>query len=233
MKRICLADGCSRACGQEEGVNWGGSRGMCAMHYHRWQRHGDPEVCLLRNADEIADICSIETCPDPTNGSKLDYCQMHYRRSKRGLPMDAPRDSLQGWTKRGTGAECVRDDCDKKTRSSGHRGYCSAHGAKFRRYKISPEDYATLLAKQGHMCAICRNELQDSRRTHLDHSHRCCPPDANRSTCGKCTRGALCARCNIALGYLEATGFLKNAINYLKQYGDGDALLDEAGLAFS
>lgn len=34
---MCKLEGCTRP---------GNKKGFCNMHYNRWKRHGDPEVCL-------------------------------------------------------------------------------------------------------------------------------------------------------------------------------------------
>jgi recombination endonuclease VII len=55
---------------------------------------------------------------------------------------------------------------------------------------------------------MCRREFEDGL-IHIDHDHGCCQ-ERNRS-CGKCVRGLLCHRCNIALGYVEAYRELADA----------------------
>ncbi len=49
-------------------------RGWCRTHHGRWQRHGDPLVCLLLKGG----ICSVENCGRATVGRGL--CQVHYRK---------------------------------------------------------------------------------------------------------------------------------------------------------
>jgi hypothetical protein len=58
-------------------------------------------------------------------------------------------------------------------------------------YGMSLEDYATLLARQDGVCAICL-KAPAKRRLCVDHCH----------ATGK-IRGLLCANCNAALGFLR------------------------------
>lgn len=58
------------------------------------------------------------------------------------------------------------------------------------RYKLTYDDYLSLIAKQGGKCVSCGRE---PRRWYVDHDHRCCP---KTPTCGKCTRGLVCNGCN-------------------------------------
>jgi recombination endonuclease VII len=66
------------------------------------------------------------------------------------------------------------------------------------RYGLTPEGLASLLADQGHACAVCSDEITLTD-AHVDHDHSCCPK--RRKTCGKCVRALLCKPCNLMLGY--------------------------------
>lgn len=66
------------------------------------------------------------------------------------------------------------------------------------RYKVS---YADLLASQDGKCAMCGvSQCATGHRFSIDHDHSCCP---GVGSCGKCVRGALCRKCNGALGFYE------------------------------
>ena len=84
------------------------------------------------------------------------------------------------------------------------------------RYGITTEEFESILASQGHQCAICGTDTPGGRGTwHIDHDHQCC---AQRyKTCGKCIRGLLCVRCNAGIGYLQDdVSILRSAIKYLE-----------------
>lgn len=68
------------------------------------------------------------------------------------------------------------------------------------RYKLSVEEYAWMLYSQDFRCLICRGHVSDVGHLNVDHDHACC---SGRKTCGKCTRGLLCATCNKRLGFFE------------------------------
>lgn len=70
-----------------------------------------------------------------------------------------------------------------------------------RLYNITPEQFDTLLEKQGGGCAVCGSKVSGSVKSfHVDHDHSCCP---GPKSCGKCVRGVLCHHCNAALGAMR------------------------------
>jgi hypothetical protein len=97
-----------------------------------------------------------------------------------------------------------------------------------RRYKMTVEEYETLLEKQGGHCALCPTvQGEDKRYMAVDHSHACC--DTKAKSCGECNRGLLCVDCNIHLAAVEAVltmgtivpkegTWLSKALAYLDSY---------------
>lgn len=83
------------------------------------------------------------------------------------------------------------------------------------RYDIDIKEYNRLFEKQHGKCAICFKP-QTYKKLAVDHNHKCCP---RKKSCGKCIRGLLCDKCNIAIGFLdESTLILQRAIHYIKKY---------------
>ena len=86
----------------------------------------------------------------------------------------------------------------------------------FTQYGLTPEDRQRMIADQHGKCAICQNPFDLSKGTfhgavHVDHNH----------STGK-VRGLLCSQCNFGVGnFKEKIKTLKNAIEYLRKYGDG------------
>jgi len=62
------------------------------------------------------------------------------------------------------------------------------------KYRISMERYIDL-SKNG--CNVCGS----FERLSVDHDHGCC---AGRKSCGKCVRGILCHKCNVAEGMMDS-----------------------------
>lgn len=88
---------------------------------------------------------------------------------------------------------------------------CRAARHSIRRYGV---DYVALLAEQDGKCAMCSALAVDSPyRFAIDHDHACCPQA--EYTCGKCVRGIVCRRCNVALGLIEDEVLVARARSYL------------------
>lgn len=73
---------------------------------------------------------------------------------------------------------------------------------KLKRYGLTRDAFADLLATQQNACAMCFAPFGEGQLMCIDHDHRCCPE--GKSSCGKCVRGLLCVSCNTALGIIEA-----------------------------
>lgn len=86
--------------------------------------------------------------------------------------------------------------------------------AKMKRFSITADDYYRILDVQEGVCAICGFD-DPTKKLSVDHDHACCPGDFS---CGKCIRGLLCTRCNMALGYVSDTPYvLENMLSYLSR----------------
>lgn len=89
---------------------------------------------------------------------------------------------------------------------------------------MTEKEYNQKLIEQDYKCAICRKEETAAykgtvRRLSVDHDHLCCYK--KKDTCGKCTRGLLCNRCNATLGYFkDDVDILLSAIDYLTEWRD-------------
>jgi hypothetical protein len=82
------------------------------------------------------------------------------------------------------------------------------------RFGITAEQYAELLESQGGGCALCGATPKPGKDLAIDHDHNCCP---GRKSCGKCIRGVLCDKHNLALGFFSDVGQLQAAIEYLQR----------------
>lgn len=81
-----------------------------------------------------------------------------------------------------------------------------------RTYKLSWEDYETLLENQGNSCFICYKPLKLHKGISLPTEVACVDHDHKTGT----VRGLLCSHCNTAIGLLkDDPALLKRAIKYL------------------
>ena len=101
-----------------------------------------------------------------------------------------------------------------KSRSSTYCTQCISdygHIRNIKRYGITANQYHEMSVAQQHLCKICNQK--DKKRLSVDHDHKCCK---HAGSCGKCIRGLICSRCNVALGMLnDDIAVLKAMIDYL------------------
>lgn len=103
----------------------------------------------------------------------------------------------------------------KKLREADPEGFARTNKSRLLRhvYRITLEQYESLLENQGGVCAICKKDT-DAEFFCVDHDHSCCP---GRRSCGKCVRGLLCRPCNSMLGQAEdSPETLEEAARYLR-----------------
>lgn len=78
------------------------------------------------------------------------------------------------------------------------------------KYRLSADEVDRMRAHQDATCAICKRQAE---RLVVDHDHACC---AGSYTCGRCIRGLLCHRCNVAIGWFgDDREILLAAVEYL------------------
>lgn len=101
-----------------------------------------------------------------------------------------------------------------------------------RRYGLTIEQFDTILAGQQGRCAICRTGDPGGQGWHVDHDHRCC--NTRKTSCGRCIRGILCSRCNIAIGNLrDDPAIIAAALDYVTAHRARiESAVDVAGLPF-
>jgi hypothetical protein len=104
-------------------------------------------------------------------------------------------------------------------------GYTRA--LNLRRYGLTLQQVEIMLASQNGRCAICRTDAPGGQGWHVDHDHSCC--NTRKKSCGRCTRGLLCSRCNIAIGNLrDDPVIIQAALDYVRLHHDRIACIPPA-----
>lgn len=135
-------------------------------------------------------FCSVDNC-DRRHYAK-DYCRLHYDRVRAYGRVNSVRDVLgideEKQTYRTVDGKVIKGviySLENRLRS---------------KYGMTVDQWLEY-SKDG--CNICSADLGQGTSTnlHVDHDHACC--DGKTLTCGKCTRGVVCIRCNTAIGLYE------------------------------
>lgn len=175
------------------------ARGWCSKHYTRWQRHGDPlkttrQSPSTRNATE-------KHCPRCGNSKPIGEFGRRSNGNPKGYCRDCEARYQRQYAESTTGRES-RGRASSKWSAKNHAYFLNY------RYGITAEQYDTMLAHQGGVCAICgASEPGGKARVwHVDHCHT-----SNR------VRGLLCGPCNRGLGqFRDDIDRLKTAVRYLE-----------------
>ena len=103
----------------------------------------------------------------------------------------------------------------EKIKSSGELKIQNSERNRFRKHGTTKENFMNMVEAQGNGCALCKAPGTWETLV-IDHDHQCCP---KQFSCGNCIRGALCKKCNTALGLLGDTiESLQAAADYVKNY---------------
>jgi hypothetical protein len=167
--------------------------------------------------------CSFGECPN--NAWAKGLCNTHYQQQRVGKPMTpvrAPANTTLEGMRQCVRCRQVKSEEDFPSDRSTNGGLhvrckvCCREASIRSRYGLTQDEIAAMIEAQGGNCAICGDLLVPGRKTHIDHDHACCP---RAGSCGKCIRGVLCQRCNIALGVTERIlrdGLDPRHLDYLK-----------------
>lgn len=190
--------------------------GLCQGHAEQRRRKPDEPLRPLRRSGhgKPPSECSFTGCTRRAR-SHL-FCYGHYDQKRRGQelrPIIQRRPPNSGAERDHLGRKyCAQCDLWKPVedfqlaigRGDGYRHHCRPCIAVARIARVYGLDAATFQAlnkAQGGACSICRSVFDATNVPAVDHDHKCCPDRAR--SCGKCVRGLLCARCNLALGGMD------------------------------
>lgn len=142
------------------------------------------------------------------------------RPESRGIHLELDMDLVEDLHSRAP--RCVR--CGERpaqpnrSQRSGFGSWCTECRYEYdlwRWYRLTREDYDTLLIEQCARCAIC-TRLFGGTRPHVDHDHACAHPGKGDSCCRECVRGLLCGGCNHFAEWIETRmHLLAPALRYL------------------
>lgn len=199
----------------------------------------------------MSDTCEVvigsEQCSREVRSSRSPYCAPHYRQKLAGKPFTIPKirrprgstslrdeqgnkqcgrcldwmpeSDFRGGQRTSDGLHGFCRNCERTWSMQAYYksgGYTPEMGI-FRKFKLRESQYQELLEGQGHACAACQESVEE--RLHVDHDHSCC---SGSTTCGECTRGLLCRKCNLALGLLDDNlDRVMSLFNYLKGWKNG------------
>ncbi|MEU3447902.1 endonuclease VII domain-containing protein [Streptomyces thermolilacinus] len=224
----CTVEGCGRPIRVR-------SRGWCAMHYRRWQRHGDPgPAAAHRVHGSAATEAEARRCEFPGCTRKYiskGLCASHNWQRAVGRELTAlpdrrpakPHDRNERGEKQcRTCLLWLHPDLFNRNAAAkdGLQGNCRSCGRDVQRktlYRLPPGRYAEMLASQGGVCAVCKQPEGDGGALSVDHDHRCCPGPSR--VCGNCVRGLVCRACNHGLGkFRDDPVLLRAAAAYLERH---------------
>ncbi|WP_436788356.1 endonuclease VII domain-containing protein [Yinghuangia sp. YIM S10712] len=222
----CTVGGCNRPIRVR-------SRGWCAMHYQRWQRHGDtgPGAALRVHGSAALEArqCEFPGCTRKYISKGLCASHNWQRNVGRDLtPLPDRREAKP--TDRNERGEKQCRTCLVWLHTSmftrlasapdGLQGHCRSCGQDSQRktlYRMPRGRYAQMLADQGDVCAICKRADDTGYSLSIDHDHSCCPDSAE--SCGQCVRALLCNACNHGLGkFRDSPELLRAAAAYLERH---------------
>lgn len=173
----------------------------------------------------LCDRCK-ETCRDCDQVVELvptrSYCRECWNRRRRDHRKEHPEKYVDGQRRRSqkyAADETLRIVARQRTKEWNKNNARRRKDSALRKtYNITLDDYEVRLRNQNNGCNACHDSNPGGGRKYfsVDHDHSCCP---GKTSCGKCVRGLLCSRCNLALGrFDESIALLYALAHYLEDW---------------
>lgn len=148
-------------------------------YYCKYCRKGSHLNSIRTNKKQ----CSLDDCNKPHYAKEL--CRMHYARKARHGRTESKNKPVEK---------------DRNYQYDDIKTIYRRNWMLKNSYKISLDEFNKRAANG---CEICGNKPE--RNLHVDHNHSCCN---GAKSCGKCVRGIICNRCNMAVDKME-TGVMR------------------------
>jgi hypothetical protein len=187
---------CQCGCGQKTSI------ARCNLSREKVKK-GEPFRFVIGHNTRRADPWSVDD-------QGLLYCN-RCKTKKRVCEFGRDKDTPIGYARKCR--ECNRNYQANRRKQRPEHCAKQHRAAVLKMYGCDLYTYQTLLEKQDHKCAICRQPETNVRKgktqsLSIDHDHD-----------SKKIRGLLCANCNVAIGMLrDDITILESAIDYLKSY---------------
>lgn len=160
-------------------------------------------------------------CNRKARTGKAEHCDMHRMQQMKGRELTKPgkvrsktKINAQGlvWCKECEGYSDINNfrmvNDKPSTLCIRHRKDLDLKAT----YNITIDQYEEMLATQAGTCFISNCDVSESLA--VDHDHACC---SGEKSCGKCVRGLLCYKHNLALGlFNDDVEALRLAADYLE-----------------
>lgn len=160
----------------------------------------------------IDDLAKLTDSADPT--TVMLHAIAYYLENikecvecRKDKPIDSFR--LHKYYYKGNLKISTRNSCRSCTNKSAYKSQLKNKYYRFWKYYKLGQTAVDHILSNG--CAVCGS----TENLNIDHDHACCP---GQKSCGKCVRGVLCDRHNMAAGIVrDDVDHLKKLIKYLEQ----------------
>ena len=172
------------------------ARGLCQRHYGIAYRSGalPPKQLML----------GIHSLSNVDRDARTADCAVCGPRVPIRVRVRKGRGDIECMIKHRENQECSRG------RSRVPRKYRDRNYKRYKKYKLTQDDYDRMVANQQRRCAICQSEPP---ALVVDHDHET-----------GAVRGLLCRNCNLGIGFLrDDLGLLRSAARYLTICGPSAA----------